>query len=267
MPAARASATASATSAAPMAPAEPPELAGRRTTARRYERRVTPAAAEAAGVAALVRPGLASSVTSASAREAEPLADALEEPGDRGGRQERRRAAAEVERLSGGRRGRPAAERGVERRPRAGAISASSAAQERVDPASRPARRGAGVDHEVAVRAERDAERDVDVERDRRRAAAGAIRPARGRAPCRRSSRRVVASRPGADDAPALGRAGGAARCPRPRGRAARLAGVAGREEDREAGDRVAEERRPDAAGDDVSQPPTRPMTRTRTSM
>jgi hypothetical protein len=40
---------------------------------------------------------------------------------------------------------------------------------ERVDPVARPARRRTGVDDEVAIRADRCAEGDVDVESDRRR--------------------------------------------------------------------------------------------------
>ena len=73
---------------------------------------------------------------------------------------------------------------GVQRRPRPGPPAGGPTGVERVgaeleldlerrdergDPVRRPARLATGNDHEVAVRAVRDAERDVDVERDRRR--------------------------------------------------------------------------------------------------
>ena len=68
---------------------------------------------------------------------------------------------------------------GLERRPRRPELGVERVGPQREldrqrleeggDPRPRSARRRAGHDDEVAVRTERDAERDVDVERDRRR--------------------------------------------------------------------------------------------------
>ena len=142
--------------------------------------------------------------------------------------------------------------------------SASSAASEPVERRLRGPRAAApAYDHEVAVRADRDAERDVDVERggwSRRRDPGGATSsPAIG---LRRSP-----PLPRADDPPAVRRAA-AAFDVLPLAPAERdLAGVARAQEDREPGDRVAQERGPDATGPCVSQPPVSPISRARTSM
>ena len=150
---------------------------------------------------------------------------------------ERRRAAAEVDRVE---RRRDRAERGVQR-VGAQVDLARSGREERADPRPRPACGRARDDDEVAVRAERDAERDVDVQRDgrrRRRAAANLAHRSR-----EVDSREPMTRQP----------SGGRRRCSiSSTSRAARhrLADVPGAQEDREARDGVAQEGRRDAAGD-----------------
>ena len=96
MPAARASATASATSAGRAAARGAAGSSGSRVCAPN-EIRVTPAAASQR-VAALVGPGICLERDLGARREAEPRTDELEDRGEVAGRQQRRRAAAEIQR-------------------------------------------------------------------------------------------------------------------------------------------------------------------------
>ena len=206
------------------------------------ETRVTPASTSARASPRSSGPGFASIVTSAPVGQAEALAHALEDRGDR-----RRPAAASACRRrgrrvsSGGRRG---PERGVGSvRPQVDL--GQQRADERLDARPRPARRGPRVHDEVAVRAQRDAERDVDVERDRRPRRRS--RPGPRRRPPGYWSRDAS---PESSTRQPLGvacrRATSSPSVPLAFG----MPGVAGREEDRDPRDRVAEERRADAARD-----------------
>ena len=123
-------------------------------------------------------PGLASRVTSASAASPKRRRTRSTSRASAVGGDERRRAAADVERCRAAaaqRRRRP--EFAGRARRREARSRSRGAARSAADPVPRSARGGTGVDDEVAVRADRDAERDVDVERDgrprRRRPGAG----------------------------------------------------------------------------------------------
>ena len=106
-------------------------------------------------------------------RKPEAVLDPLQERADHRRGQERRRAAAEVD---GGERTAPRVVQGTGRSEAEARIKRVGAelelgldgSNERLQPSSRAARRMTRVDDEVAVRAERDAERDVHVEPDRR---------------------------------------------------------------------------------------------------
>ena len=154
--------------------------------------RVTPAADQRRRVASLVRPGVGLDGDLRARRQPEPRPDM----GDQ--RRQRLRPAASTACRRRGRASRAAAappERRVERVGAQVELDVDGR-QERLDPAPRPAGRRPGEDDEVAVRAERDAERDVDVQADGR--GSGAAPPSRSP-----FARRRVAT---ADDPPAVGR-------------------------------------------------------------
>ncbi len=146
----------------PVAPSQPPEQP-RVERLRAHREAVDPRLGERPGIAPLIGPRVGLDRDLGVGGEPEPFADERDQPGDRGRRQQRRRPAADVE----GVQRRPSdAERGI------GSVRSEldlreECAHEAVDPRPGPACRGARVDHEVAVRAERHAERDVDVERNR----------------------------------------------------------------------------------------------------
>ena len=167
--------------------------------------RVTPGAMLGGGVAALVGPGLASSVTSApgaspnrsrtrsmsAARSSGGRSDGVPPP-----RYER------IEGRAAGATGGPNAASSASARR---AISDRRAARNAAIRFVGPARLGPGDDDEVAVRAERDAERDVDVQRD------GASRRDRryrrlDRTTGRAGHRSLLGRVADADDVPAIGR-------------------------------------------------------------
>ena len=112
-------------------------------------------------------------------------------------------------------------------------------------------------DDEVAVRAERDAERDVEVQRDRRRGPPARRRRARPPVP---ASTAVPIPRRRRLRQPSGGRRRRRSTSSTSRPRGSGWPAWPVRQEDREPGDRVAEERRADAAGETVRQPPTSPM-------
>ena len=178
MPPARAAATASATCIGAMPPARAagaPVVEALRAEGDPRDARV----ARAPRVAALVGPGLASSVTSAPAREAEALADARE---DRG------RCVAAAAATACRRRGRRSRAAGAARPPNAGVAARRPAGRSRVGaPSTNAAMRARGpraaapgVHDEVAVRAERDAERTWSRARPVARRATGAAASAVG---------------------------------------------------------------------------------------
>ena len=207
------------------------------------ETRVTPAATSAAASPRSSGPGFDSIVTSAPSAMPHRVADEREDRGDGLRGQQRGRAAARGRRSrAAGAPRTPAARR---RRRRASARRPSSVSSASTNASTRargPARRRTRVDDEVAVRAQRDAERDVDVERDGR--TRDRFRGARRRRDLDRDGL------PRAEDPPALGRPVAALDLLVLGALRLRDAGVARREEDRDAGDRVADERRPDAARD-----------------
>ena len=148
----------------PMPSTQPPERCrGHRLGADRQ-----PGDADSAkrgGVAPLIGSGIGLQGDLGAIRDAEPGPNPIDQLADGRRREQRRRPAAEVDRLE---RRPPAAERRV-KRVRAQVELGKERRNERGDACLRSARRRPGVDHEVAVRTERDAERDMDVERDRRR--------------------------------------------------------------------------------------------------
>jgi hypothetical protein len=99
--------------------------------------------------------------------EAEARPHPREKVLDLAGGQERGRPAAEVHRVEYRPIRSPGQTEGPVEHVRSQLDLAQKRIKERADPVARPPRRRPGDDHEVAVRAERDAERDVDVERDR----------------------------------------------------------------------------------------------------
>ena len=165
MPAARAASTARATSSGPC------RRPSRRSSPRSIdcapsEIRVTPASRHARRVATLVGPGVGLERHLGPGGHAEPCPDPVEQPGNGLGREQRRRATAEVDGFERLRRLANAGRAGHARR--AQLQLGLEGGEERANPVARAPGRRPGIDDEVAVRAERHAERDVDVQRDRR---------------------------------------------------------------------------------------------------
>ena len=126
--------------------------------------RVTPASTSARASPRSSGPGFASIVTSASAASPNRVRTRSRMAATDDERQQRRGAAAEVQRVE---RRPPRPERSVGSiRPQVDLRQ--QRADESLDAGPGSARRGPRVHDEVAVRAQRDAERHVDVERDRR---------------------------------------------------------------------------------------------------
>ena len=255
MPPSRARATASATSAGRWR--RPSRRSSAAIQALGAERDpVDPGPGQGRRVAALVGPGVRLDRDLGAVGDAEPLANSSSRPGDVVGRQERRRPAAEVDgverrrgRVPGGpkRASRASARRAISARapPRTPRSGSSARAWRR-----RPRRRSRSTGR---------ARRRTGRGRTARPAGAGLPRPRSGEAQARprrlRPARSPIPGRrlPWPDDAPALRRPSlrldlldlAAAR--------QELAGVAGREEHREPGDGVAEERGRDPARDRAS--------------
>ena len=115
-------------------------------------------------VAALVGPRVGLEGHLGIVGEPEPTPDLLDDPCDDRRREQRRRPAAEEQALER----RPLAVVGGVERVGAKVDLGLERPDEGVDPRLGAAGGRPGIDDEVAVRADRDAERDVDVERDRR---------------------------------------------------------------------------------------------------
>ena len=240
MPASRAAATVVGDVRRAVTPAERPELVGLEALGADRDPR-DPGPRQAGEVSPVVGPRVRLERDLRAGRDPVAGPDLVEQPGDCLGGQQRRRPAAEVDRLEArprGASGRP--ERGVER-VRAQVELDRDGAQVPGDATARTHGGGAGHDHEVAVRAERTAEGDVDVQRDR----------GRGRRPVAARHRSARASSPGRLRLPpSVGRS---SVLPGILGLVAarrRLAGVAGAHEDGDPGDRVPQECRADPAGD-----------------
>ena len=237
---------------------EPPQQRRRRTHCAPSETRFTPAVASAAASPRSSGPGFASIVTSASSASPNRVRTRSRIAAIDVGREQGRRAAAEVDGLE--RRGRPGPERGVERvRPQL--ELGQQRLDERPDPGPRTARRRPRVRR-----------RSRSTGRARRRTGRGrTARPAaprRGTAVARRppgyrSRDRLAGPRTRQPSGVRRRRSTSSSSVPFACG----MAGVARGQEDRDPGDRVAQERRADAAGDPVSQPPARPIASTSTSM
>ena len=158
----------------PVPPAQPPEQA-RIERLRAHRQAVDPGRDEGAGIPALVGPRVGLDRDLRAVGEPETLARERHEAGDGRRRQQGRRPAADVQ----GVEGEPPRPEGRVERIRPQPDLRQQGVRERRHARPRPARGGTRVDDEVAVRAQRDAERDVDVERNRR----VARRSRRSRAP------------------------------------------------------------------------------------
>ena len=210
------------------------------------EIRVTPASTSARASPRSSGPGFASIVTSAPSAIPNRVAHAIEDGRDRRAGQQRRRPAAEVQRLEGGRRGDPTPNEASAASARS-PISVEQRADER--PRRGPAARAPPPPHRRRSRSTGTARRRTGRGRRARPAAAG---DERHPGPRRRPP--GYWSRDGPRRSPSTRQPSGVAcrRCDLFLLGALRLRqpGVPGREEDRDPGDRVAEERRADAAGD-----------------
>jgi hypothetical protein len=178
----------------PVTPAERPELGGLEALGADRDPR-DPCPSKAGEVATVVGPRIRLERHLGARRQPEASPDLVQERGHRAGGQERRRATADIDRLEGRSRiaARPA--EGRIKRVRPQVQLRGDGAQVRGDATARTDGGGARHDHEVTVRAEGAAERDVDVERDGgrgRRCVAGRHRSARASSPggsiCRQPS-------------------------------------------------------------------------------
>ena len=157
-----------------MAAAEPGELGA--IEALRADRQAPdPGPDESRRIAALVRPGIGLEGDLRVVRQPEASPDVVDQSSDDLSRQQGRRAAADVEgfegRTTGRVDGRPRARRpkGLVERTGSQVNLGLEGIRERVNSVARSARSRSGIDDEVAIRADRDAEGNVDIERDRRR--------------------------------------------------------------------------------------------------